>query len=352
MHKFYLICPINLESALIKELDMKDLTKKLEVLEIAKGGIEVKCELAFGLSLNKILKTPTRILLRIKEQKCRDFPKLYNIIKKINWKNYLVSYETEIKVSSSKSRIIHSDKAKKTIEDAISFYFKANKLSTKIIEDNKETKTQAIFVRIFKDELTISLDTSGDALYIRGNRSDRGHASIRESYACALLLLSLPKNHKELTLCDPMCGTGTFLSEAKNFYSQNLARIYQYEYWPNIKELTFEGFDLQTTSLFKDYLGFDIDKELIQRNKYQPGIQFEMKDFFENSFNSSMFIISNLPYGKRVKIQGNTHEYFTKVLEHLNKTNYALLLPESAHVKNKTLVRFNNNGIKVKLISL
>jgi putative N6-adenine-specific DNA methylase len=349
MHSFYLICPINFEKSLIKEIKLKCIDKNVEVTEITKGGIEIKCELNYGLNLNKILKTPTRIVLRIKNQKCRDFPKLYNIIKKINWKSYLTQYEPLIKVSCSESRIIHSDKAKKTVQDAISFFFNANKISQKILDRDKDKSEQLIMLRLVNDQLTISIDTSGDALYIRGGRDDRGHASIRENYAASLLIYSLPKNHEQLNLLDPMCGTGTFLYEALSFYKENNDREYIWTRWPLKTDPL--SFTFENKKLYNSFSGYDIDKELIERNKKQEGIHFEQRDFFESNFSKSEFVISNLPYGKRVKIEGVTHDYFQKVTEKLKGLNYALLLPETAKVKQKDIISFNNNGIKVKLIS-
>lgn len=352
MHNFYLICPINFEKSVLKELELKNLTGRVNIIEVAKGGIELECELETGFYLNKILKTPTRILMRIHTQKCRDFPKLYNIIKKINWKDYLVNYTPQIKVSTSKSRILHSDKAKDTITDAIGFYFNANKIGTKVLEQYKEQDPQKIFIRIHEDNLTISIDTSGDPLYMRGDRSDRGHASIRENYACCLLLECLPKDHESKILLDPMCGTGTFLYEAAHFYDVNDHRDYIFNCWPLLKAKIIPLIEIPSSDLFKSYQGNDIDEDLIERNRSQVGIEFTSGDFFKTDFPKEAFIISNLPYGKRVKIEGNTHQFFQSVLDKLKDYKGALLMPESANIKKKPMISFNNNGILVKLVSL
>ena len=97
-------------------------------LKVIEGGIEIECELYQGLHLNHYLKIATRILLRLKTQKCRDFPKLFKIIQKINWKLYTKRDDLEFKITAKESRLIHTGKMKKTCEDALIKYFNANSL--------------------------------------------------------------------------------------------------------------------------------------------------------------------------------------------------------------------------------
>ena len=86
-HEFFLICPIGLEKLLLKELEFK--FPQITDIAFEPGGVTINCSLELGLCLNKYLKTTTRILLRLKKQKCRDLPKLYQILRKVDWKHYL-----------------------------------------------------------------------------------------------------------------------------------------------------------------------------------------------------------------------------------------------------------------------
>jgi putative N6-adenine-specific DNA methylase len=61
-------------------------------------------------------------------------------------------------------------------------------------------------------EVTLYLDTSGDALFKRGYRTATGEAPIRENLAAGILRLSGWR--PDAPLLDPMCGSGTFLTEA------------------------------------------------------------------------------------------------------------------------------------------
>jgi putative N6-adenine-specific DNA methylase len=59
---------------------------------------------------------------------------------------------------------------------------------------------------------TVYLDTSGQSLFKRGWRDDKGAAPLKENLAAGILALTGWK--PEQPLLDPMCGSGTFLIEA------------------------------------------------------------------------------------------------------------------------------------------
>lgn len=67
-------------------------------------------------------------------------------------------------------------------------------------------------VIIYKDIVTIGLDTSGESLHKRGYRRMVSKAPIEETLAAALIKLT-PWN-KSRILVDPFCGSGTFPIEA------------------------------------------------------------------------------------------------------------------------------------------
>src|SRR5690606_26179139 len=63
----------------------------------------------------------------------------------------------------------------------------------------------------YRDQFTVSLDSSGDTLNRRGYREPGHKAPLNEVLAAGLLLLA--GWHKNIPLVDPMCGTGTILIE-------------------------------------------------------------------------------------------------------------------------------------------
>ena len=364
MKEFFLVCPIGLENYLLYELQLKYgpflEDKRIKDVKIDIGGIALQTSLEIGLGLNQVMKTPSKILLRLKSQKCRDLPKLYNIIRKMDWKSIFKQNTIAFHATSSKSRLINTKKMINTAADAIKDYFEANKLKVKELEESKDFPVQTIFLRLQNDDLNISLDTSGELLHIRGDRSFRGHASIRENIA-TLLLLSLIKNLKGKTiktLLDPMCGTGTFLFEAQNFYKQN-NRSFNFQY---TKLLTATLPDLKDkVQLFEKYYGQDIDNEIISKNKNLASqIQFKTIDLFNMTKidfpKERPVTIINPPYGKRVKIEGNKKKYFQNIIQTVKKEyNPSLLgiiipIEQSQYIQADKRIKFSQNGFPVEFL--
>ena len=182
------------------------------------GGIEIECLLHIGLSLNYILRTPTRILLRIGEFKCRDASKLYQKISKFNWAPWLIGQTPEVEISTSNSRLFDSRKIEKSIQDGVLQFYRHKPVKKKYLDHYSNTELKnlpKIYYRSVDDIVTISLDTTGERLHKRGEKTLTGLAPIRENLA-ALLLLELQSYLKksDYRLIDPMCGSGTFLIEA------------------------------------------------------------------------------------------------------------------------------------------
>ena len=261
--------------------------------------------------------------MRIKSQKCRDIPKLYNIIRKIPWKTYLNQETCEVKVSAKKSRLIHTGKIEEAFFDGLKDHFKANSIKTSLLEAFEEAPKQVIFLRFFEDELTISLDTSGDLLHIRGNRSFRGHASIRENIA-SILLYKLTEDLPETkyNLIDPMCGTGTFLFEWRDQFKK-IDRNFLYQS-SALTPLSGEDLTIKKDKNHEvSFFGFDQDKEIIDKLKGTPNIAFEVGDVFKpKTLEGTNIIIINPPYGKRVKIKGDKIDYFRDLIDAVAK-NYS-----------------------------
>lgn len=355
MHQFYLICPIGMQELLATEIKWKcELyfpNEDYKIIEISGGGVLLEAPLSLGLSLNQVLRTAARVLLRLKTQKCRDIPKLFNIIKKLSWKDYLKQENIKFVISSKESRLINTSKIEKACLDGIKAYFNANKISQKkLLTDAKE---QAIYLRLSQDELTISLDSTGDHLYHR-HQDYKGIASIRATHAASLLLFMLEqKNYQDYQLIDPMCGSGTFLNEAQNFFSIN-KRGFSFQNWNLDQEKDKLLDDHKSLWDFKNYCGFDL---IDLSEKYETLFSFKQQNFFKLGQQGDHDIyILNPPYGKRVKIAGDKIEYFQSIIDHcrdhLKAAKLGLIIPSSFSMKFNadSRLKFNQNGIMVEFL--
>lgn len=360
MEKFLLICPIGLEKIVANELIDKCQLFNIDAPSLVnqvQGGVEVEMELENGVKLNHILRTPTRILLRIKSQKCRDLPKLFNILKKIPWKDYLQSYNYEFKITAKKSRIIHTAKIEASASKALAQYFQANKVKQSIVDKHKDDPTQSIFLRLFNDELTISLDTTGIPLHIRSEKASHAKAPIRENFAHSLLRqLVTPIKKDAYALIDPMCGSATFIWEGIN-YNSPIHRSFNYQHLKAFNGLSFQF--SENDSLFSEFFAKDINEKLLS-NIQDERIKTKIEDVFEASPVTTelpKIVIINPPYGKRIKITGDKKAYFSKLINTIIRVYdphaFGIIIPKPFVPKIKAhKLYFKQNGIDVCFLSI
>ncbi|MBF0364430.1 MAG: hypothetical protein HQK50_02600 [Oligoflexia bacterium] len=390
--RFFLIVPLDFEKIALTELKQKwptlshwirqsERQDEMPAVEIVPGGLLLETDLERGCLLNLLLKVPTRILLRVLSFRCRDFPKLYNKVRKIPWQHYLLGQLPEISASASKSRIMHTGRIKDCMLSAIQDFYKARPPSKKGVEAAQLLAVPTeLYVRFEADECTLSIDTSGDPLYKRSYKTFVGKAPIRENLASALLMIlqeQLPKREVSV-LIDPMCGSGTFLFEHLFLNCANFSRDYSFLHLPLFKPFLKHYDEIKSAYSFSvpvpllSYLGFDIDPETITgaksncTNAVTP-VVFETADLFNfkyKKFHDKNMVVLNPPYGERIKtteMAGGLREYFHNIVEAIIVTYAPLLLamvvPRKILMKEKIkgyqVVQthlFTHGGIKLRFV--
>ena len=173
-------------------------------------------------------------------------------------------------------------------------------------------------VRIFlyKDEVTVTLDTTGESLHKRGYRQLSSRAPLTETLAAALILLTPWKADR--ILVDPLCGSGTFPIEAamiaahiapgrkRHFLSETWDNLFREGLW---KECFAEAEELVNLDIAVDIQGYDMDGAIIKaarENARRAGVdglihfqQREVKDLHHPK--KYGFILTNPPYGERLE---------------------------------------------------
>lgn len=374
--QFYLIVPPGLEHFALIELTEKwgllfPELPPLVVIE-GKGGINLTGSLEKIVRLNHYLKIPTRLLLRVAEFKCRDFPKLYQKLCKLPWNLYLRGQIPELEFSSKNSRIFDSRKVEKVIEDALKLYYKAQPPKKKHFESLNSIPLQKIFVRFENDLCTISMDTSGERLERRGYRTHIGQAPLRGSLAAGLLLALQSELNERTKLLDPMCGSGTFLLESALYYTPTPRNDFSYIFFPCCSQLPpFKGGPLKEQGLFTPHFGKDLDNKVLEAAIHnqteakltEKEITFSCEDLFtETKIElNPLAIICNPPYGERLNAGEIDKEFFEKILFIL-KNKYApqiigLLFPEHFGIPKSPegyqflkFIKLSNGGLKVQFL--
>lgn len=311
-YRLFLIIPPGLE-----ELAREEVESKCPVSEmtLVKGGIELIADLDWIVKAHCLLKVPTRILMRIKEFKVRDFPKLYQKFSSFKWNEVLSHPEPSFEISCAKSRLMHTGRIEETIKDALNEAMKRQPLG--LDWQKKNYPPQTFYVRIVDDNLVLSLDLTGEPLYKRGYQKIKGEAPIRENFASAFLMDLFRGLHQEVVLVDPMCGSATFLTEALNFNNPLHFRKFAFETAPFFKGKMVR-LPLVTKKLpVKKVIGFDLNADLIEKVKAESDLDLRVQNSLEGKIDlgEDFVMICNPPYGERIKIQGKRGSFLKDACE-------------------------------------
>lgn len=362
MNTFYLITPPYFEDLALSELAEKWAIhfpeKTYQVLNKELGGILIQTELALGCYLNRILKIPTRILLRWQEIKCRDFPTVYQKALKLNWYEITGHPEVEFKITTHECRLMHTGRLEETLLKAYQEYQRKFPLKKTWEKDNWNRPT--IYVRGQNDNFTISLDLSGEALYKRSRPMVRHQATLRENFAAGLFYFahSYLKKKDHLVVVDPMCGSGTFLWESIGFFHFT-ERSYAYEHSPLFKLVQQTARPRFEKNLIQRIEGRDVNSELIQELKVQwREVKSEQIWEAENVTSAHIhpeadLVLCNPPYDERL-VLGMSYK---ELVDHLKRKYPNALIGvlvssqkknnEKLKINSKAKLSFSNSGIDV-----
>ena len=262
--------------------------------------------------LNVNLRTADRVYIKVVEFSVETFDQLFDGIKAVRWENFLPSDACIIvngKCVKSKLFAISSCQSiiKKAIVDRLCEKHKINKLS-------EDGSLYEIHFSVFKDVISVFINTSGVGLHKRGYRDMVGIAPIKETLASALLLLS--DFYKERPFADPFCGSGTIIIEAARIalnIAGGIGRRFAFNDWENFDKSLFEqafeeAKDKENRTLKPLIFGSDIDGKAIKlakRHAERAGVsqyvRFEVCDVknFRSDYENGT-IVTNPPYGERV----------------------------------------------------
>lgn len=274
------------------------------------------------------LRTADRIKIIVGEFQARTFEELFDSVYNIEWEKYLpMDANFPVSGKSIKSKLFSVSDCQAITKKAI-----AEKLKKFYHRYGNLPESGAKFpieVAIRKDQVFITMDTTGDSFFKRGYRIDKGGAPLKETLAASLVMLTNWKN--DMPFADLTCGSGTIPIEAA-LYGLNIApglnRHFLCENWPFVDEIWFkeakEEAKSQIISNIKlDILGTDIDHKMIElanHNLHNVGLdnqvvfkQMRLQDFTTNKENG--VIVCNPPYGERLSNEQQVQQLYTDMGE-------------------------------------
>lgn len=304
-------CHFGLEAVLKREI----IELGYEIISVEDGRVTFIGDAEAVCRANVFLRTAERILIKVGQFHAETFDELFEGTKALPWEEYLPQNAKfwVAKAASVKSKLFSPSDIQSIMKKAMVERMRKVYRVNWFPEDG-----DAFPIRVFlhKDEVTVSLDTTGESLHKRGYRKLTAKAPIAENLAAALIMLT-PWN-KTRILVDPFCGSGTIPIEAA-MMAANMApgmnRSFLAESWTHIisrKEwyaCMDEAAELVDFSQMPDIQGYDIDDEMVRiarENAKLAGVEqyihFQRRGIEALSHPKKYgFIITNPPYGERLE---------------------------------------------------
>ena len=365
-------CAPGLEPFLLSELvDLGLRTSTSPAVPVSgQGGVSFRGGLADLYRVNLHLRTATRVLLRLGEFRAFSFAELRQKAAKLPWNRFLLPGQPlDFQTTCKQSRLYHSTAVSQRVAEGFADCFSWSPSKAKAA--GSRFPAQRVVVRLHKDVCTISLDSSGDALYKRGYRQALVKAPLRETLAAAMLLAS--GWDRRSPLVDPFCGSGTIPIEAALLASSippGMRRKFAFMYWSGFDSQIWKGMlesaqeEIRPSNVI--IYGSDRDAgavKLAQENAHRAGVAGQIT-FHQHAFSALPapagcgWLVTNPPYGQRASPNRDLRDLYAAfgalLHEHFSGWRVAFLCTDD-RLATLSRLRFekgfslDNGGIPVKL---
>ncbi len=281
---------------------------------IERRAVSFKGDKALLYRANLCLRTAIRILVPIASFKAKDTDALYKQVKSLDWSRYMTADTTFVVDATVYSETFRNSRfVTYRAKDAIADFWmeKANKRPSVSTQE----PDMIINVHVANEQVTVSLDSSGESLHKRGYRVATTEAPISEVLAAGMLLMAGWKGQSDFY--DPMCGSGTLLIEAA-LIARNIApgvfrKSFAFEKWQDFDaELWSDIYNDDSAEREFNHRIYGSDASFYairqaEKNIKSAGVQkdIELKQIrmeeIKNDQKVNALVMLNPPYGERLK---------------------------------------------------
>ena len=289
-----------------------------------RAGVQLQGSWREALQLNLHSRLAQRVLIELQHNQYRSEQDLYNAAASVAWEIWFTPKQTfKIEITSQHSPLTSLNFAALKIKDAIADRFR-DKYDVRPDVDTHWPDVR-VYVHLTVDTVTIYIDTSGEPLFKRGWREDKGDAPLKETLAAAMIAASGWGLGKEglckqgVPLYDPCCGSGTIAIEAAQI-SCNIApginRRFAFQkylpFQPHVWEGLLDQAEAAITEPTAPVFGSDVAFRMVdfaERNAERAGVanvvQFRGGDALQRMPPAaSGVMLVNPPYGERIDVAG------------------------------------------------
>jgi len=321
----FLPCAAGVEDYLAAEVQR--IVGSTEALHKRRGGVAVAVSWPQVLRLNLHSRLAQRVLLQLAHSPYRSEQDLYEAARAVDWPQWFGPQQTfKVEVTAQHSPLKSLNFAALKIKDAVCDRFREHDGVRPSVDTGQPDVR--LYAHLTREQLTLYIDTSGEPLFKRGWRVDKGDAPLKETLAAALLAASgwtddwdgepdhLPP------LYDPCCGSGTIVIEAAQIachHAPGLLRRFAFErlrpfdahVWQTLKAQAQAAVRLPARPLV---FGSDVAHRMVdfaQRNAERAGVaaavQLRGGDALQRlpPVQRPGLIVMNPPYGERIGVGGS-----------------------------------------------
>jgi len=361
-----------------------------EDVEKRRGGVMLQASWRDAMLLNLHSRLAQRVLVQLSFTEYRSEQDLYRAAAEVAWEIWFTPRQSiKVEVTAQHSPLNSLNFAALKIKDAVCDRFRAKAGGVRP-DVNTQWPDARIYAHLTTDSCSLYLDTSGEPLFKRGWREDKGEAPLKETLAAAMIAASGWADGDEalLPLYDPCCGSGTIAIEAAqiacNIAAGSLRRFafekylpFQPHVWIAIRAEALAQEIRPTPEQCPIVYGSDVAHRMVdfaQRNAERARvadlIEFRGGDALQRlpPCEGPGVMLVNPPYGERIEVAGvagreQAHtddggDFFSQLSAHWKK-NYAgwtawvltpdLKLPSKMRLKESRRVPMWNGPIECRL---
>ena len=285
-----------------------------------RAGVQLEGSWRDALQLNLHSRLAQRVLIELAHNQYRSEQDLYNAAASVAWEIWFTPRQTfKIEITAQHSPLTSLNFAALKIKDAVADRFR-DKFDVRPDVDTRWPDVR-IYAHLTVDTVTIYIDTSGEPLFKRGWREDKGDAPLKETLAAAMIAASgwdqLAKDG--VPLYDPCCGSGTIAIEAAQIacnIAPGIDRKFAFQkylpFQPHVWDGLLDQAEAAITEPTAQVFGSDVAFRMVdfaERNAERAGVagavQFRGGDALQRMPPAaSGVMLVNPPYGERIDVAG------------------------------------------------
>ncbi|HRI17205.1 MAG TPA: THUMP domain-containing protein [Burkholderiaceae bacterium] len=319
----FLPCPAGAEALLAEEV-----TRMLPgtPVQAQRGGVALEGGVHEVMRLNLESRLAQRVLVEVAEGPYRNEDDLHALAAGVDWRLWITPRQTlRVDTTAQRSPLRSLNFATLRVKDGVCDMLREATGDRPSVDTRQPDLPLAL--HLGPERAVLYVDTSGEALFKRGWRVDKGDAPLKETLAAAMLAAAGWRGTATAggALHDPCCGSGTIAIEAAQIacgIAPGLLRRFAFERlhpfrsaagaWQELKAAARARIHASAVPIFASDVSFRM-VDFARRNAERAGvidaITFNGGDALERpapalppGMPGSLML--NPPYGERIEVQG------------------------------------------------